>query len=77
MGYWNIDWERDYISKMIKSVLLHLLSIIIYFPLLALLFLELVLRPKKMNDFYLCLDALIKLWEKDRKLKNDKKKVQT
>jgi len=51
-----------------KKIALHLVSIILYFPLVIILFFYLAGRPSKMDYFYIALQALINIFDKGRKI---------
>lgn len=41
-----------------KRLILHLISIIFYFPIVIIMFWYLLFHPKKMEDFYLGMEAI-------------------
>ena len=47
-----------------KKVLLHFVSIVLYFPVVCLMFLYLVFKPYKMVTFYLGLEAILDIMDK-------------
>jgi len=53
-----------------KRFLLHFVSIVLYFPVVCLVFLYLVLKPDKMVTFYLGLEATLDVLDKGVKKVN-------
>ena len=56
-----------------KKVLFHLINIILYFPLVVLMFFHYLIRPDDMIDFYLYMESLVGFLDK-KKIKNKKEK---
>jgi len=46
------------IRRILKMLVLHLVSMILYFPLVIILFLYLMLRPDKMTTFFIGIEAI-------------------
>ena len=50
--------------KILKLTALHIFSILLYFPLVTVLFLGLIFQPSKMIDFYFGLQAITEVFGK-------------
>ena len=50
--------------KILKLTILHICNILLYFPLLTILFLGLLFQPSKMIDFYFELQAITEVFGK-------------
>lgn len=47
-----------------KKLALHIISILLYFPIVVFMFLYLVIRPNKMTTFYFGLEALTNILQR-------------
>jgi hypothetical protein len=57
-----------------KKALFHLINIILYFPLVILMFIHLVVRPDDMMDFYLYMESLTGFLDKKKTINKEVKK---
>lgn len=51
-----------------KYLLLHFIGILLYFPVVAVLFLYLLMKPNQMITFYLGMNAIADILDRDKKL---------
>jgi hypothetical protein len=52
--------------KLLKVTVLQLISILLYFPIVTILFLYLLTHPSRMNSFYFGIEALLKLFNRKK-----------
>jgi len=55
--------------KIFRQVLLHIFSLILYFPLIIVLFLYLALHPTKMDIFFIGIQAILGYMNKSKEAK--------